>query len=182
MVSWADLIPTLVVGYFEFKVAHYLPPLIPKSRRCRVLYWPSLQQIKHPVGVTLVGIYQILRGLTGLVFGFFIWYFVGPNTKFAAISSAGNRAERLVGHLGHAAGIVVMLFAVVHIILSFGLFLMRNWGRLLTILFFAIELALIISRGVSGSRFSLLIGALNAVCIFYLAMPSVRRTFQVLRA
>jgi hypothetical protein len=136
----------------------------------------------RPIAVTLVCIYQILRGITGLVFGAFIVVFVGPAHKFASVTSAGNSVERLVGQMGHAAGLVVILFAVVHLIGSYGLLLMRNWGRLLIILFSAVELALIVSRGPGLNVFSLSVGALNAACIFYLAMPLVRRTFQARRA
>lgn len=138
----------------------------------------SSRRSMRPFAVTLVFIYQILRGLVGLVFGLFILVFVGPANKFASVSSAGNSVERLVGQIGHAAGLVVILFAVVHLIASYGLLLMRNWGRLLTILFSAIELALIIYRGVGMNIFSLSVGVLNAACIFYLAMPAVRRAFQ----
>ncbi|MGO8793616.1 MAG: hypothetical protein ACLQLC_02240 [Candidatus Sulfotelmatobacter sp.] len=131
----------------------------------------------RPIGVTLVCIYQVLRALAGMVFGFFILFFVGPANKFAAITSFGNAIERLAGQLGHAVGLVVICFALLHLIATYGLWVMRNWGRLFTILFFAIELALIISRGVGMNRFSLLVGVLNAACIFYLAMPPVRRGF-----
>jgi hypothetical protein len=135
----------------------------------------------RPLGVTLVGIYQILRGLMGLVFGLFILFFVGPANKFASVASRGNSVERVVGHMGHAAGLVVILFAIVHVIASYGVLLIRNWGRLLTILFSAIELALVISKDVGVNVFSLLVGGLNAACIFYLAMPPVRRAFQTER-
>lgn len=138
----------------------------------------SSRKFMRPFGVTLICIYQILRGLMGLVFGLFIVVFVGSANKFTSVAARGNSVERLVGQMGHAAGLVVILFAVVHLIGSYGLWLMRNWGRLLTILLSAIELALIISRGVGANVFSLLVGVLNAVCIFYLAMPPVRRAFR----
>jgi hypothetical protein len=136
----------------------------------------------RPFGVTLLCIYQVLRGLMGLVFGLLILSFVGPANKFASVTSAGNSVERLVGGMGHAAGLVVILFAVLHIIAGYGLLRMRNWGRLLTILFSAIELSQIISRGVGVNEFSWLVGSLNAACIFYLAMPAVGRAFRAERS
>jgi hypothetical protein len=132
----------------------------------------------RPFGVTLVGIYQLLRAFMGLAFGLFILFFVGPANKFASMSRTGNFVERHVGHMGHAAGVAIIVFAFVHILAGYGLWVMRNWARLLTILFSAIELALIVSRGLGGNVFSLPVGVLNAACIFFLAMPPVRRAFH----
>lgn len=131
----------------------------------------------RPPGVSLVAIYQILRGIMGLVFGLFVAVFVGPANKFAAVSKTGNVFERHVGHLGHLAGLAVILFAIAHIIAGYGVWLLRNWGRYVTILFSAAELALIISR-VSMNAFALPVGVLNAACIFCLAMPPVRGVFR----
>jgi hypothetical protein len=132
----------------------------------------------RPFGVTLAGIYQILRCLTGLVFAGFILLFVGPANKFHLVSSHGNLPERIVGHFGAAAaGLAIILFAVIHIFAGYGVLRMHNWGRQLAIILSAIELAMMLPGVAGGNPFRLVFGALNAACIFYLAMPSIRRTF-----
>jgi hypothetical protein len=129
------------------------------------------------LGVTIVGLYQFLRGIVGLIFGGFILFFEGPANKMASVAAAGNVVERALGHLGHRVGIVVIAFALVHFVAGYGLWLIRRWGRLLTILVSAVELALMLPSALQVNTFALCFGALNAVCILYLAMPPVRRTF-----
>jgi hypothetical protein len=133
----------------------------------------------RPLGVGLVGFYQILRGLVGLVFGFFVLFFDGPTNKLVSVAALGNGAERLVGHLGHGGGILIIAFAFVHMLAAFGVLQMRNWGRYLTLLFSAAELVLVIPGALRANIFALVVGALNGLCILYLAMPPVGRAFRV---
>jgi hypothetical protein len=63
-------------------------------------------------------------------------------------------------------------------IAGYGVLQMQNWGRLLTLLFSAIGLVLVLPGVVHANIFSLLFGAINAVCIFYLAMPPIKRAFH----
>jgi hypothetical protein len=132
----------------------------------------------RPRGVTLVAFYQTLRGLIGLVFGLFILFYKGPANQFVSRASEGNAVERFVGTFGHAAGVVIIVFALVHIVAGYGVFRVLNWGRLLTLLFSAIELVLVLPGATHANLFSLCFGVLNALSIFYLAMPAVRRSFR----
>ena len=86
--------------------------------------------------------------------------------------------ERLVGGFGHAAGLVIIGFAVVHMIAGYGVLQTRNWGRFITILFSGIELVLILPGMVNVNIFPLSFGAINAACIFYLVMPPIGRAFH----
>ena len=130
------------------------------------------------LGVTIVGLYQFLRGIIGLIFGGFILFFEGPANKMASVSASGNVLERALSHLGHRAGIIVIAFALVHLLAGYGIWLMRKWGRLLTILVSAVELALMLPSALQVNTFALCFAALNAVCILYLAMPPVKRAFH----
>ena len=130
------------------------------------------------VGVTLVGFYQIARAGIGLVFGFFVSFYTGPANKLASVAAQGNAIERLVGGFGHAAGLVIIGFAVVHMIAGYGVLQMRNWGLFITLVFSGIEVVLVLSGIARVNIFSLFFGAINAVCIFYLAMPTTRLTFH----
>jgi uncharacterized membrane protein (DUF2068 family) len=132
----------------------------------------------RPIGVTLVCLYQLLRGVIGLVFGLFIVFYTGPTNQFVAQASQGNAAERWMANIGHAAGIVIVVFAVVHALAGYGVLRRRNWGRLLTILVSALELALILPAAIHANWFALVFSPLNAACIFYLSMPPIRRAFQ----
>jgi hypothetical protein len=132
----------------------------------------------RPVGVTLVGFYQILRGVIGLLFGLSVLLFTGLTAKLASLASEGNAVENLLRSLGHAAGLGIIVFALVHMAAGWGVLQMQNWGRLLTLLFSAIGLVLVLPGALHGNLFALLFGAINLACIFYLAMPPVKRAFH----
>jgi len=132
----------------------------------------------RPLGVTLVGIYQILRGVIGLLFGLSVLLFTGLAAKLASLAAEGNAVARLLYSFGHAVGLVIIVFAVVHMLAGYGVLQMQNWGRLLTILFSAIGLVLVLPGLAHAHIFSLLFGAINAACILYLAMPPIRRAFH----
>ena len=132
----------------------------------------------RPLGVTLVGFYQILRGVIGLGFGLLVVFYDGPANKLASLAAQGNAVERLMSRSGHTAGIVIIVFAVVHMLAGYGVLKMQNWGRFLTLLLSSIELVLVLPSVAHANIFSLLFGAINAACIFYLAMPPIRRAFH----
>jgi uncharacterized membrane protein (DUF2068 family) len=132
----------------------------------------------RPVGITLVGIYQILRGALGMLFALSIMLFSGLAAKMASIAAEGNAVERMLHGLGHFVGIGILLFGMIHVAAGFGLLKMQNWARLLTLLLSAIGLVLLLPTLLVSHGMPLVFGAINAVSIFYLAMPPVKRLFH----
>ncbi|MGA2978460.1 MAG: hypothetical protein ABSD76_02605 [Terriglobales bacterium] len=132
----------------------------------------------RPVGVVLVGFYQILRGVMGLLFGLSVLLFTGLVAKVASLAAEGNAIQRLLHGFGHAVGLVIIVFAVVHMLAGYGVLQMHNWGRLLTLLFSAIGLVLVLNGMVHAYIPSLLFGVIDAACILYLALPPIKRAFH----
>jgi uncharacterized membrane protein (DUF2068 family) len=132
----------------------------------------------RPLGVTLVGFYQILRGILALLFGLSIMLFTGLAAKLASMAAEGNAVENVLRSFGHIAGFGIIIFAIIHMIAGYGVLQMQNWGRLLTLLFSAIGLVLVLPGVLHANIFSLLFGVINAACIFYLAMPPIKRAFH----
>jgi hypothetical protein len=132
----------------------------------------------RPLGVTLVGLYQILTGAVHVLFGLSVMLFTGLAAKLASMAAEGNAVENLMRSFGHAIGLAIIAFAVVHIIAGYGVLQMQNWGRLLTLLFSAIGLVLVLPGVLHMNLFALLFGAINAASIFYLAMPPIKRAFH----
>ena len=132
----------------------------------------------RPLGVTLVGLYQILRGVVGVLFGLSILAFAGLAAKLASLAAEGNAVDRLLHSFGHAAGFAIIVFGALHLAAGYGLLQMRNWGRLLTLLFSAIGLVLVLPGVMFMHVFSLSFGVINAAIIFYLAMPPIKRAFH----
>jgi hypothetical protein len=132
----------------------------------------------RPLGVALVGFYQILRGVIGLLFGISVLLFTGLVAKVASLAAEGNAIEGLLHGFGHAVGLVIIVFAAVHLFAGYGVLQMQNWGRLLTLLFSAIGLVLVLPGMVHAHTFPLLFGVINAACIIYLARPAIKRAFR----
>ncbi|MBZ5654349.1 MAG: hypothetical protein LAO56_03615 [Acidobacteriia bacterium] len=132
----------------------------------------------RPLGVTLIGCYQILRGVVGILFGLSLMLFTGLAAKLASLAAEGNATGRFFGGFGHIAGLVIILFAALHLVAGYGVLRMQNWGRLLTLFFSAFGLALLLPVMVVVHGIPLIFGIINAAIIFYLATPAVKRAFH----
>lgn len=132
----------------------------------------------RPLGVTLIGIYQILRGALGVLFGLSLMLFTGLASKLVSLAAEGNAMERFLHGMGRMAGLGIIVFGLLHMLAGFGLLKMENWGRLLTLLFAAIGLMLLLPVLIVAHGLPLLFAAINAASIFYLAMPAIKRIFH----
>jgi uncharacterized membrane protein (DUF2068 family) len=130
------------------------------------------------LGVTLVGSYQILRGLLGLLFGLSLLLFTGLAVKLASLAAEGNATGRFFAGFGHLASLVIIVFAALHLISGYGVLGMQNWGRLLTLFLSALGLVLLMPVLLIVHGIPLAFGIINAVVIIYLAMPPVKRAFH----
>ena len=132
----------------------------------------------RPLGVTLIGIYQILRGALGVLFGLSLMLFTSLVTKLASLAAEGNALGNILHSLGRWAGLGIVAFALLHILAGFGLLKMENWGRLLTLLFSAIGLVVLLPVLIVSHGLPLVLAAINAASIFYLALPPIKRIFH----
>ncbi|HMB82736.1 MAG TPA: hypothetical protein VKI40_01675 [Terriglobales bacterium] len=132
----------------------------------------------RPLGVTLVGFYQILRGILGLLFGLSVLLFTGLAAKLASLAAEGNATGRFFAGFGHLTGLVIIVFAALHLISGYGVLRMQNWGRLLTLFLSAIGLVLLLPVLIVVHGIPLAFGIINVVVILYLAMPAVKRAFH----
>jgi len=132
----------------------------------------------RPLGVTLVGLYQLVRGLISLLFGLCILLFTGLAARLMSLAAEGNAVQRFLSISGHVAGIGILVFAVAQMLAGFGVLQMENWGRLLALFFSAVGLVLVLPWMLHWHIFSLFFGVINAACIFYLASPPVKRAFH----
>lgn len=129
----------------------------------------------RPLPVTLIGYYQILRGIFSGLFGLSILVFAGLAAKLASLAAEGNALQRFISYSGHIAGAVILIAAVVHIVAGLGVLGMHNWGRLLTVLFSALGLATLLPF--LHAFLPLVFAAINAAIILYLVMPATKQAF-----
>jgi hypothetical protein len=131
----------------------------------------------RPVGVTLVGAYEIFRTVSAFVVGGYLMKYTGLAAKFFSFAH-GNPLERLLIGMAYFVALSVIVFAMAHALAGYGILRMRNWGRLLALLLSAIELAAALNGAVHGQSVLLVSGLMDAAVIIYLAMPPVRRAFH----
>jgi hypothetical protein len=131
----------------------------------------------RPLAVTVIGFYQILRGVLYALFGLSIVAFAGLAGKLASFASEGNAMQRYLGTFGHMAGLIVLVAAVFNFAAGYGLLQMQNWGRLLALLFSAVGLVLLIPF-LRGHALPMIFAAINALTIFYLVLPPIKRAFH----
>ncbi len=132
----------------------------------------------RPLGVTLIGFYQLLRGVLGVLFGLSILAFTNFAARMVSLAAESTAIGGWLHRFGNVAGLVIIVFGLLLLIAGYGVLGMQNWGRLLTILLSAIGLFLLLP-GLAGRQiFSVVFGFVNGISIIYLAMPPIKRAFQ----
>jgi hypothetical protein len=130
----------------------------------------------RPLPVTLIGFYQILRGVMYGLFGLSILLFSHLAVKLISLAAEGSAMQRFLAGFGHMAGIFVLIAAGLHFIAGYGLLQMQNWARLLTLLFSAIGVVLLLPF--LHAFWPLVFAFINGFSIVYLVMPSTKRAFH----
>jgi len=130
----------------------------------------------RPLPVTLIGWYQILRGVMYGIFGLSILLFSHLAVKMISLAAEGSAMQRLFASFGHMAGLFVLGTAALHFIAGFGLLQMQNWARLLTLIFSAIGVVLLLPF--LHAFWPIVFAFINGFSVIYLVMPSTKRAFH----
>jgi hypothetical protein len=142
----------------------------------------------RPAGVVLIAIYHFLSAACLVLIA--IALMVGGSV-LGALVGAGTNTGRLGLGFGMALGIlsatVMFVFAVIAAAAGYGVWNLREWGRVLCIVLAVIFLLLSLPGLVMmGVHFALGVGsfhlirtAINVLIIWYLVQPQVKTLFQV---
>jgi uncharacterized membrane protein (DUF2068 family) len=131
----------------------------------------------RPLGVTLIGWYQILRGALAVLFAAGLMTASGLAAKLASLASEGNLVERLLSGFGHSVGIFILVIAALHLAAGFGVLGLKNWGRWLTLIFSALGCLIGLRALAHPHPMALILAVINLASLVYLLMPEVRRIF-----
>src|SRR5579863_456000 len=138
----------------------------------------------RPLGVTILGAGMILAGLgfaaTGLIF-----FFMGSTGATATAPENGVMAIVLAA-LGAAAGVIFLLFGVLHVVLAIAVFKLRNLARIFTIFLFLLIaagaclglLATLMSYSHFGLAWNVSILAVDLLGLWYLLRPATKEAFH----
>ncbi|HEY4677860.1 MAG TPA: hypothetical protein VIJ01_11895 [Candidatus Angelobacter sp.] len=141
----------------------------------------------RPVGVTILAILNFigaafcLLGGIGMILG---GGFIATMLSQQGQGSAG--AAGILAGLGAAAGVFIIIMAGISALLGFGLWKLKGWARIITIVLYGISAALQL-LGLLGSLahfnafaviWSVFWIAVDAFVIWYLLKPEVKAAFQ----
>lgn len=135
------------------------------------------QPISRPIGVTIVAILQILGGVLLLLAALSI--FLAGNTILAEMAQQNPEISVTSAFLP-ILGTMLLVFAAIAFLIAFGLFRLKGWAWLATLILQGINvftnLSSLISRpaDAAGSLFQLII---SGIIIYYFLTPGVKRAF-----
>ncbi len=141
--------------------------------------------MERPTGVTILAILNFLgAGLYALLAVLFFLIGAGGAASGMASEMEGGAAAFLLG-LGAAVGVILLIFAAIGLAIGIGMWKLRNWARIVTIVLVGLSLLLGVI-GLLGSLISFELGslifqaifvALYAWIIWYLFQPHVKDAF-----
>lgn len=138
----------------------------------------------RPVGVTILAILQFLGAAFCLLGG--IGMLVGGGAIATAISRQAGAGAGLFAALGAGLGVAFIIAAAICALLGWGLWTLKNWARIVTIILLVIDIGFSL-LGLLGTltHFSLFAliwtlfwVALYGLIIWYLLTPPVKAAFQ----
>jgi uncharacterized membrane protein (DUF2068 family) len=139
-------------------------------------YTPATVGTQRPAGVSVVAIWQyIVAFFLGVIT--VLLFFAG---SLLSNAFAENEAA-LAGGVLVVFGIILLLFVALFIALGIGLWRMRSWAHITTMIVYSLSIALNLfgALGGNGIEGSSVVGLLIAIAIVvYLALPATRAAFR----
>ncbi len=143
--------------------------------------------MERPTGVTVLAVLNFLgAGLYALLAVLFFLIGAGGAASGMMSEMGGGAAAFLLG-LGAAVGVILLIFAAIGLAIGIGMWKLRNWARIVTIVLVGLSLLLGV-LGLLGSLiafelvsliFQAIFVALYAWIIWYLFQPHVKQAFGV---
>jgi uncharacterized membrane protein (DUF2068 family) len=133
----------------------------------------------RPLGVTLIAIWLWIRCALGILLGLGFLFVGGLAGKLSSTVSSGTALPHFLLGLGAFLGIAVGGLSILTAAAGLGVWLMKNWGRILAIALAA--LSLLFSFRVlfhPHIGFSLAKLVIDVCIIGYLMMPEVKAKFS----
>jgi len=139
--------------------------------------------MERPTGVTLIAVLEIAGGVLAILGGGAV--FLLSSVVAVHRAAFGGPFGGILGVLGAAAGTVLLLVGVLDIVLGIGMLKLKNWARLLTLIFAAISVLLHVLRLLRAMAHLMLFHAvwvaiflaIGVLIIWYLLQPDVKKAF-----
>ncbi len=138
----------------------------------------------RPTGVTILAVLSFLGAIL-MVIGAAVMFLLGSSAGLAAMAGRGGGMGGPLAAMGAFAGVACLILAVLYVVNGVGLWKLRGWARLLTILLVALGIIfglLGIVRAMAPMMIGLIIWELVLIAIdvwivIYLFKPHVKAAF-----
>jgi len=120
--------------------------------------------MNRPGGVTVIAILEFLGGVGCILVGLAVM--LGGGMLAAVIGQSGEQGSGagagVLGALGAALGIVVLVFALLYFLVGWGMLKLKGWARIITMIFAGLSIL--------GSLFGItgFLAHFNVVALFWL--------------
>jgi hypothetical protein len=132
----------------------------------------------RPLGVTAIAILTWVRGAFYAWAGLAILGIGHLSGRLVAAVASDTSIENLVVRLGKVLGICALLVAVVYVIVGFGLWALKNWARVLTLIFVALWFLVgLIGLLRHPTPWHMVRSVVEVAILVYLMLPNVKRLF-----
>jgi hypothetical protein len=138
--------------------------------------------MSRPTGVTILSILDFIFGACALLGGILVMVgggFMASMMNQAQSTNPGmSGASGIFAGLGAALGVVIIIIAVIYFLIGWGMWKVKNWARILTIIFCALSaLSQLWSLVHNFSIFGIVILAIDVLIIWYLLKANVKAAF-----
>jgi Predicted membrane protein (DUF2127) len=132
----------------------------------------------RPIGVSAIAILTWLRGSLYALGGLALIGVGHLSAKLVATVASDSFFENLVSRLGKTLGVGALIVALVYIVVGFGLWGLKNWARMLTLILVSIWLLF----GLLGllrhpTPWHMIRTLVDVAILVYLMLPDVKRLF-----
>ena len=126
----------------------------------------------RPTGVTIIAILNALGGVLCLLAG--LMFLAMPGMLPAGMYGMSGMLGMVIGVMG----IVMVVCGVLSLVIAYGLWTLKNWARLLVIVFSALGIASNLVSIAGGMMHAVVGIAINAVVIWYMMRDDVKAVFE----
>jgi hypothetical protein len=132
----------------------------------------------RPLGVTLIAAVTWCMGAFWALVGLSIIGFSHLGARMLSAMTEGTGLQRFTVGVGTVFGAGVLLLALFYAIVGFGLWKLKNWARVITLVFVGIGVLFGLRSLIEYHYvFRMLRTVLDAVILIYLLLPGVSRLF-----
>lgn len=132
----------------------------------------------RPVGVSLIAVLHWLRGAIYALVGLAVMGFAHLGSRLISAAASDTFLVGLTAGIGKVIGVGLLVFALIWIVLGFGLWATKNWARVLTLVLIGILLLWhLFSLAHFPTPWHILRVVVGAGILIYLMLPNVKRVF-----